>query len=80
MVGKLTDKNNPFLEQNRNDDILFQFPEGCNVMDNKPYVEIAAGVHNIFKFLEVDYIHRMTYKGLDTAIKNGVRFAINMSF
>ncbi len=80
MVGKLTDKNNPFLEQNRNDDILFQFPEGCNVMDNKPYVEIAAGIHNIFKFLEVDYIHRMTYKGLDTAIKNGVRFAINMSF
>ena len=63
-----------------NDDILFQFPEGCNVMGNKPYMEVCVGVHNIFKFLEVDYIHRLSYKGLDTSIRNGVRFALNMSF
>ncbi|MEE1316956.1 MAG: DUF5686 family protein, partial [Prevotella sp.] len=80
MYGKLTDKNNPFLPQNFNDDILFQFPEGCNVMGNKPYMEVCVGVHNIFKFLEVDYIHRLSYKGLDTSIRNGVRFALNMSF
>ena len=24
--GTLTDKNNPFLEQNRNDDVLMKFP------------------------------------------------------
>ena len=80
MYGKLTDKNNPFLPQNADDKILFQFPEGCNVMTSKPYVEFAVGVHNIFKFLEVDYIHRATYRNLDTAIRNGVRFALNMTF
>ena len=80
MYGKLTDKNNPFLAQNLTDDILFQFPEGCNVMGKKPYMEICVGVHNIFKFLEVDYIHRLSYKELDTSIRNGVRFALNMSF
>lgn len=81
MFGKLTDKNNPYLEQNASSDILLQFPEGCNIMDpSKPYVEVAVGVHNIFKFLQVDYIHRMTYRNLDTAIHNGVRFAINISF
>lgn len=80
MYGKLTDKNNPFLPQNANDDVLMRFPEGCNVMTSKPYAEVCVGVHNIFKFLEVDYIHRLTYTDLDTAIKNGVRFAINMTF
>ena len=80
MYGKLTDKNNPFLEQNLTSDKLFLFPEGCHVMTSKPYIEVVAGVHNIFKFLEIDYIHRMTYRDLDTAIRNGIRFAINMTF
>ena len=80
MYGKLTDKNNPFLEQNLTSDKLFLFPEGCHVMGSKPYIEVVAGVHNIFKFLEIDYIHRMTYRDLDTAIRNGIRFAINMTF
>ena len=80
MYGKLTDKNNPFLTQNQNDQTLLLFPEGCHVMTSKPYAELCVGVHNIFKFLEVDYVHRLTYTDLDTAIKNGVRFAINMTF
>lgn len=80
MWGHLTDKNNPFLPQNAGDKTLLQFPEGCNVMTNTPYVEAAFGIHNIFKFLEVDYIHRFTYRDLDTAIKGGVRFAINFTF
>lgn len=80
MYGKLTDKNNPFLSKNTGDPTLMLFPEGCNVMTNKPYAEVCVGVHNIFKFLEVDYVHRLTYKDLDTAIHNGVRFAINMTF
>jgi len=27
----------------------------------KPYVELGYGVENIFRFLRVDFIHRMTY-------------------
>lgn len=80
MWGHLTEKNNPTLERNAADGMLFQFPEGCHIMGKTPYWEAAVGVHNIFKFLEVDYIHRFSYRGLDTAIKNGIRFAMNMSF
>lgn len=80
MYGKLTNKNNPYLQENMGSDILLQFPVGCNIMSSKPYAEICVGVHNIFKFLEVDYVHRLSYNDLDTAIKNGVRFAINMTF
>ncbi len=80
LYGKLTDKNNPFLEQNKDNDRLFLFPTGCNVMGSKPYIEVVGGVHNIFKFLEIDYIHRLTYRNLETSIRNGIRFTINMTF
>jgi hypothetical protein len=79
--GNLTDKNNPTLAQNANDDILMQFPEGCYVMDSKkPYVEIVAGIHNILKFLHIEYVHRMNYNNLPTAHKNGIRFMLRMTF
>ena len=29
--------------------------------DNRPYVEVGYGVENIFKFLRVDFVHRLTY-------------------
>lgn len=80
MWGRLTNKNNPLLPENAGDKLLMQFPEGCNVMTDTPYVEAAVGVHNIFKFLEIDYVHRFTYRNLDTAIRHGIRFAINMTF
>ena len=57
MWGTLTDKNNPFLERNRADNTLFQFPNGARVMDKKtPYWEVTVGVHNIFKLIAIDYV------------------------
>ena len=80
MWSTLTDKNNPLLEQNKNDRMLFQLPEGTKVMDKKtPYWEIVVGVHNIFKFFAVDYVRRMNYYGPGIK-KNGVRFAFMASF
>ena len=80
MWSTLTDKNNPLLEQNKNDRMLFQLPEGTKVMDKKtPYWEIVVGVHNIFKFFAIDYVRRMNYYGPGIK-KNGVRFAFMASF
>ena len=89
--GELTDKNNPFLEQNRNDKMLMMFPghyrEGgvfnysSNVMDPKiPYVEITAGIHNIFKLLHVEYVRRLNYNHLPTANQWGIRLMIRTVF
>ncbi len=33
-----------------------------NTLDKKPYVEVGYGVENIFKFIRVDFIHRLTYR------------------
>lgn len=88
--GYLTDKNNPFLAQNANDDRLFYFPGhftqggGFNynsqLMEAKrPYVELIAGVHNIFKLLHVEYVHRINYLKPGTQ-KWGLRFTFRATF
>lgn len=79
--GSLSDKNNPYSETNRNSATLMQFPEGSYVMDrNKPYMELVAGVTNIFKILSVQYVRRLNYNELPTAHKNGVRIMLMFKF
>ena len=79
--GKLTDRNNPTLLANAADPMLWTFPVGSYVMDPKrPYVELIAGVHNIFKILHVEFVHRCNYTHLPTAKRNGVRFMIRVTF
>ena len=79
--GQLTDKNNPFLEQNAGDPTLMYFPEGSYLLDKKePYWEVSAGIHNIFKIVHVEYIRRLNYNHLPTAHKQGIRFMIRMTF
>ena len=78
--GGLSDKNNPFLEQNAQSDILMMFPEGCHVMDSKkPYYELSVGIHNIFKLIHVEYVRRLNYHYENTH-KDGVRFMVRMTF
>ena len=79
MFGKLTDKNNPMV--NSADPLLFRFPAESHVMDSHtPYMEVVAGVHNIFKFFGVDYVRRINYNNNPDVKKNGIRFSFSMSF
>lgn len=79
--GDLSDKNNPYLPQNAGSETLMAFPNGSHVMNSKvPYVELALGIHNIFKLLHVEYVRRLNYLDLPSAHKNGVRFMIRMTF
>ena len=45
-----------------------------------PYVEVGYGIENIFKFLRVDFIHRLTYRNTpgtsDFGIKVGAQFRL----
>lgn len=84
LFGKLTDKNNPFI--NTNDGELFMFPtrngeQTSFVMDPKiPYIEASVGIHNIFKLLHIDYVRRFTYLENPGINKHGIRFMILMKF
>ena len=89
--GTLSDKNNPLLERNAADGRLFYLPgkfrpDGAfdylsHPMDpHRPYVEVMAGVHNIFKVLHVEYVRRLTYLSRPGTDKWGVRVMLKMRF
>ena len=79
--GDLSDKNNPFLEQNAGSPLLMYFPEGSYLIDShRPYMELSLGIHNIFKLIHVEYVRRLNYNELPTAHKHGVRLMIRMTF
>ena len=80
VCGQLTDKNNPYLEKNQGDGRLFKFPKNSHVMNDTPYWECVAGVHNIFKFFSVEYVRRLTYLNNNNIDKWGIRFGFMMSF
>ena len=79
--GALSDKNNPFAEENRGSTRLMHFPNGVNIMEpNRPYAELVIGIHNIFKFFHVEYVRRLSYNELPTSPKWGMRYVIAFSF
>ena len=79
--GTLSNKNNPFLPENQQNQRLWQFPEGSYVMDShKPYWEYAVGIQNIFNLIQIEYVRRLNYNHLPTAQKHGIRFVINPTF
>ncbi len=89
--GTLTSKNNPFLEKNAGDSRLFYFPGHFNAdgtfdylsrpMDKrKPYVEVVAGIHNIFKLLHVEYVRRLNYLEDPDTKDWGIRLMLRVTF
>ncbi len=89
--GTLTDKNNPFLAKNAGDSRLFYFPgefrkdgtfkyQSCVMDKNKPYFEVVAGIHNIFKILHVEYVRRLNYLDNPDIDKWGIRIMLRMTF
>ena len=81
MYGYLTEKNNPLAERNQLDGMLFMFPDNVWALEKKrPYGELVVGVHNIFKFFEIEYVRRLAYTEHADAHKNGIRLGFSMSF
>lgn len=79
--GTLTSKNNPLLAANAADGTLMVLPGGSVPMDeDHPYVEVVAGVHNVFRFFHIEYVRRLTHLNLPTSTKQGVRVKFSVKF
>lgn len=76
MWGNLTDKNNPYYGGKD----LYLFPEGSYTLGNTPYMEAGVGIENIFKFLRLDYVWRLTYRDNPNIQRKGIRFSMKLSF
>lgn len=84
MYGGLTDKNNPFLSKNATDETLFQFPtdkygnQTSFEFDNKPYMEVSLGLHNVLKFFMIEVTRRLNYLDNPKASKWGINFGMGL--
>ena len=58
-----------------------RLPAGCHPMDSRhPYVEIVGGLHNIFRFLHVEYVRRLSYLDRPHVTRGGVRIRFSAKF
>jgi len=79
MWGKLTNRNNPW--KSTTDPLLMYFPAGCaEINPNRPFTEYAVGIQNILNLIQIEYVHRLSYRDLPTAMKHGIRFSLNPTF
>lgn len=79
--GALSDKNNPYLQQNSDSKVLIAFPEQTRLMNpDVPYWEISLGIRSIFRFFQVEYVRRMNYNDNRIGPKNSVRLGFTLMF
>lgn len=77
LYGRLSARNRPTATSN-----LLQFPEHSAMSNmSKPYMEVSAGLDNIFTVLRVDYVWRLNYLDVPYAIdRHGLRVAMHFTF
>ncbi len=68
--GNVNDKNRKTLI----------FPNTLNALGNEPYVEISAGIENIFKVFRVDALWRSTYLRPKAIDNFGVKVGFQLAF
>ena len=75
VYGGLSAKNTPDGKVG-----MYRLPDGCSAMGSTPYMEFSAGIENIFKFIRIDYMRRLTYTdGLSSSQRNGIRFTFRLT-
>jgi len=82
LYGGVRDENNPAMNN-----ATIKFPTdaktGLNntyALGSTPYVEVSAGIANIFKLMRVDVVRRLTYLDHDDISKWGIRTRFKFDF
>ncbi len=64
-------------DRNRN---TLLFPSTLNALGAEPYVELTAGIENIFKVFRVDFLYRATYQNKKASNNIGVKAGFQLTF
>lgn len=82
LSGGVRDENNPDLNSS-----TFKFPvdKQTNLpttysLNKTPYVEVSAGIMNIFKLVRVDFVKRLTYLNHPDIARWGIRTRVKFDF
>lgn len=75
--GHLSHRNRPDLNPD-----LYRFPAAADtrLMGSTPYMEVSAGLDNIFRILRLDYVWRLTYRDAPGIDRSGLRVALHITF
>jgi hypothetical protein len=74
IYGRLSDRNNPQKTPG-----LFILPNGTKPLGSPPYLEVGAGVENIFKVFRIEYFRRLNYHESNTR-KGGFLLSFGFTF
>lgn len=79
--GSLSDINNPSIAKSDN---IFSFPtdksKAAGTIMKEPFVEVGAGIENIFKIASISYFRRLTYKNSPDVDQWGLRIAVHLQY
>lgn len=82
LYGGVRDENNPDVNSS-----TFKFPVDkatllptTYTLNRGPYVEVSAGIMNIFKLVRVDVVKRLSYLNHPEVTKWGIRTRVKMDF
>jgi hypothetical protein len=73
ITGGMRQENRDLIATEMPDGVTPTLPAGY-FTNGKPYVELGYGVENIFRFLRVDFVHRVSYLDNERARKFGILF------
>lgn len=76
--GNLSDKNNPLRNHN-----LFVLPHDSSPIGKAPFMEVGAGIENIFRCYRIVYFHRINYGHNDNETMgfwSGFRLGVYIDF
>ncbi|MEN7551196.1 DUF5686 family protein [Rapidithrix thailandica] len=74
LYGQVSDKNLALIPTHDQNNQEIQPFKG---LGDEPYVELGYGIENIFRFIRVDFIHRLTYLHPE-ADKFGIKFSAQL--
>ena len=78
IYGGLSGRNNPSGADAAG---LFVLPQGTQSLGTTPYMEYSVGIENIFRFIRIDYVRRLTYTdGLAPHDRGVIKFGIGFTF
>ncbi|MFP5039863.1 DUF5686 family protein [Parasediminibacterium sp. JCM 36343] len=82
LYGGIRDENNPAKNS-----AVYKFPidnitglPSTFALSKEPYIEVSAGIANIFKLIRVDYVQRLTYLNHPAISDWGIRTRVKFDF
>ena len=79
--GSLSEQNDPSIDTSGN---IFYYPsdrsKATGTTMTVPFVELGAGIENIFKLMSVNWFRRMTYRNSPDVDMWGIRIAVHLQY